>query len=89
MAGQKGGERMRKLVVTVVLVATGVGAPSALAVDRPGNTEEAMQIVNSNVGDVPAPNEKGIVNNIDNLPVAAFDSVTRNPVCSDYTGTAP
>jgi hypothetical protein len=80
---------MRKLVVTAVLVAAGVAAPSALAVDRPGNTEQAMLIVNSNVGDVPAPNEQGIANNIDNLPVAAFDSVTRNPVCSEYTGTAP
>jgi hypothetical protein len=80
---------MRRLVVTAVLVAAGVAAPSALAVDRPGNTEHAMRIVNLNVGDVPAPNEQGIANNIDNLPVAAFDSVTRNPVCSEYSGTAP
>jgi hypothetical protein len=80
---------MRKLLVTAVLVAAGVVAPAAMAVDRPGATEQAMTIVNSNVGDVPAPNEQGIVNNIENLPTGAFNSVTRNPVCSEYTGKAP
>ena len=80
---------MRKLMVIAVLVATGVAAPSAFAVDRPGNTDQALVIVDSHVGDVPAPNEQGIVNNIDNLPVGAFNSVTRNPVCGAYTGTAP
>ena len=80
---------MRKLLVAAVVVLAGALAPPALAVERPGATEQAMAIVNANVGDVPAPNEKGIVNNIDNLPAGAFNSVTRNPVCSDYTGTAP
>lgn len=83
------GENMRKLVVTVVLVAAGVAAPSAFAVDRPGNTDQAMAIVDSHVGDVPAPNGQGIVNNIDNLPVAAFNSTTRNPICGAFTGTGP
>lgn len=48
-----------------------------------------MAIVDSHVGDVPAPNGQGIVNNIDNLPVAAFNSTTRNPICGAFTGTGP
>ncbi len=81
---------MRKLLVTAVVVAAGVLAPTALAeVAGPGNTAQAREIVTQNVGDVPAPNEKGIANNAENLPDAAFNSVTRNPICGDYSGTAP
>jgi len=79
---------MRKLVVTAALLVAAAFAPSALA-DPTNAIDHARPIVDSHVGDVPAPNEQGILNNIDNLPTAAFNSVTRNPVCGDYTGTAP
>jgi hypothetical protein len=80
---------MRKILVAAVIAVAGIAAPSALAVDRPGNTEQAMATVDSHVGDVPAPNEEGIANNAANLPTAAFNSVTRNPICGAFTGTAP
>ncbi len=82
---------MRKLAVTVALIVTGALAPSALAATGPGNTGAAREIVSGNVGDVPAPNEQGIANPLsgNGLPDAAFNSVTRNPICGDYTGTAP
>ncbi len=79
---------MRKLVVTAALVVAGAVAPTALA-DPTNAIDHARPIVDSHVGDVPAPNDQGILNNIDNLPLAAFNSVTRNPVCTDYTGGAP
>jgi hypothetical protein len=72
----------------VPLVALALTASPALA--APTNAiENARPIVSRNVGDVPAPNGQGILNNIDNLPVAAFNSTTRNPVCSEYTGGPP
>jgi len=79
---------MRKLVVTAVLVVAGAVAPTALA-DPTNAIDQARPIVDSHVGDVPGPNDQGILNNIDNVPLAAFNSVTRNPVCTDYTGGAP
>jgi hypothetical protein len=79
---------MRKLVVTAALVVAGAIGPTALA-DPTNAIDHARPIVDSHVGDVPAPNEQGILNNIDNLPAAAFNSTTRNPVCAAYTGTAP
>lgn len=79
---------MRRLVVTAVLLVAGAVAPSALA-DPTNAIDHARPIVDSHVGDVPAPNGEGIVNNIENLPTAAFNSVTRNPICGDYTGSAP
>ena len=79
---------MRKLVVTAALVVAGALAPSALA-DPTNAIDQARPIVDSHVGDVPAPNGEGIANNVDNLPTGAFNSVTRNPICGAYTGTAP
>jgi len=75
-------------VGAVSLVALALTASPALA-DPSNAIEKARPIVNGNVGDVPAPNEAGILNNIDSLPVAAFNSTTRNPVCSEYTGGPP
>lgn len=79
---------MRKLLLTAIVVVAGAFAPTALA-DPTAAIDHARPIVNSHVGDVPIPNEEGILNNIDKLPVGAFNSVTRNPVCTEYTGTAP
>lgn len=58
----------------------GLAAPTASA--APTNAiSHARPIVDSHVGDIPAPNEEGTLNNIDNLPLGAFNSVSRNPVC--------
>ena len=79
---------MRKFAVTAALLVAGIVAPSAIA-DPTNAIDKARPIVDSHVGDVPAPNEEGIMNNIANLPDGAFNSVTRNPVCGLYTGEAP
>lgn len=79
---------MRKFAVTAALLVAGIVAPSAIA-DPTNAIDKARPIVDSHVGDVPAPNEEGIMNNIANLPDGAFNSVTRNPVCGAYTGEAP
>ncbi len=79
---------MRRFAVTAALLVAGVVAPSAIA-DPTNAIDTARPIVDSHVGDVPAPNEEGIMNNIGNLPNGAFNSVTRNPVCGAYTGGAP
>ncbi len=79
---------MRKFAVTAALLVAGIVAPSAIA-DPTNAIDVARPIVDSHVGDVPAPNEQGIMNNISNLPNGAFNSVTRNPVCGAYTGEAP
>ena len=78
----------KRFVLAAVVVATGVLAPSAVAAPTHA-IDTARPIVSANVGDVPAPNEQGILNNIDALPGAAFNSVSRNPICSDYTGGPP
>jgi len=80
--------RTRIVVGAVPLVALALTASPALA-DPSNAIEKARPIVNANVGDVPAPNEQGILNNLAGLPVAAFNSTSRNPVCSDYTGGPP
>jgi hypothetical protein len=79
---------MRKLVVTAALLIAASTTPSALA-DPTNAIEKARPIVDSHVVDVPAPNNEGLLNNFDNLPLAAFNSFTRNPVCTEYTGSAP
>ena len=79
---------MRKFAVTAAVLVAGIVAPSAIA-DPTNAIDVARPIVDSHVGDVPAPNEQGIMNNISNLPNGAFNSVTRNPVCGAYTGEAP
>ena len=79
---------MRKFAVTAALLVAGIVAPSAIA-DPTNAIDKARPIVDSHVGDVPAPNEEGILNNIDKLPLAAFNSTTRNPVCGAYTGGPP
>jgi hypothetical protein len=79
---------MRKFAVTAALLIAGIVAPSAVA-DPTHAIDTARPIVDSHVGDVPAPNEEGIANNIGNLPLGAFNSTTRNPVCGAYTGEAP
>jgi hypothetical protein len=80
---------VRKIALAAaVLLVGGVGAPTAFA-DPTNAIDHARPIVDSNVGDVPAPNEEGILNNIDKLPLAAFNSTTRNPVCGAYTGGPP
>jgi hypothetical protein len=79
---------MRKLALTAALVVAGAVAPTALA-DPTNAIEKARPIVDANVGDVPVPNNEGILNNFDSLPLGAFNSLTRNPVCTEYTGGAP
>jgi len=86
--GEKGGDPMRKLAVAIAMLVAGAIAPTALA-DPTNAIDHARPIVDSHVGDVPAPNEEGILNNIDKLPLAAFNSTTRNPVCGAYTGGPP
>jgi hypothetical protein len=95
MVPAKEGRGMRKFAVRAVLVITAMvllvaGALAQSASADPTNAiTKARPIVDANVGDVPAPNEEGILNNLDNLPTAAFNSTTRNPVCTEYTGAAP
>jgi len=48
----------------------------------------AGEIVSTNVGDVPARGERGIGNNL-NLPTVVFTSVTRHPICGEFTSSAP
>lgn len=86
--------RRTVLALAVACALGGAAAPSAFAGDGPGNTVAARDIVDANIGeggttDIPAPNGEGIANNSDALPTAAFNSVTRNPICHGFTGEAP
>ena len=80
--------RAALLVAAMVVFVAGILASTAVA-DPSNAIEKARPIVVSNVGDIPAPNEEGIANNIDNLPLSALNSTTRNPICGAYTGGPP